>query len=349
MGKVISIKKWDLNNNSWKNIVNDEDKKRALSIATYGTIRHTESDDINYIILADGCRVENHTKNASHIGNNHAGISNIISYFENKKENYKIELLLVDNDAPLIEESKFLASYVDYLARFSTTKTINVIGLSKCGVIAFDMMKYLKSQFSKMKARVYSVSSPYMGTVMASPLFLERKVRTIIEAKIGKTFLVDNITKALMDLYYSIMSNSHMDLDIAIPGEIPEHLMSNYDSSFLQNIFSNSNISSISNVKHYQNICTVIDDTTLKNALKSGNFAAIGLCILNDVLFDGKSDGMVSLDSQKRIEDFYSDEHSASKIITTSHGALSIPIYANELLDIVNSNMLDDTKLQRTR
>lgn len=349
MGTIKVIKKWDLKSNSWNNKVNDEDKKRALSIAEYGLIRHDESSQINYILLADGCRVENHTKDSSHIRENRAGIANILSYFESKKENYKIELLLVDNDAPLAEESKVLASYIDFLSRKSTTKTVNVIGLSKCGVMSFDMLKYLKSPFSKLKARVYSVSSPYTGTIMASPLLLESEVKNIISSKIGENALADKITAAFMKLYYSIMSNSHMDLDIAVPNYVPDYLKAKYDPTFLQNIFSDANLSSITNVRHYENICTVIDDTTLKNSLKSGNLAALGLCILNDTLFAGKSDGMVSLESQQKIESYYPFEHSSSKIISSCHGALSTPIYANELLNIVNANMQNEPKLQRIR
>lgn len=349
MGTIKVIKKWDLKSNSWNNKVNDEDKKRALSIAEYGLIRHDESSQINYILLADGCRVENHTKDSSHIRENRAGIANILSYFESKKENYKIELLLVDNDAPLAEESKVLASYIDFLSRKSTTKTVNVIGLSKCGVMSFDMLKYLKSPFSKLKARVYSVSSPYTGTIMASPLLLESEVKNIISSKIGESALADKITAAFMKLYYSIMSNSHMDLDIAVPHYVPDYLKANYDLTFLQNIFSDTNLSSITNVRHYENICTAIDDTTLKNSLKSGNLVALGLCILNDTLFAGKSDGMVSLESQQKIESYYPFEHSASKIISSCHGALSTPIYANELLNIVNANMQNEPKLQRIR
>lgn len=349
MGTIKAVNKWDLENNTWKNKVSDEDKKRALSLAEYGLIRHDESNQINYILLADGCRVENHTKDPSHIGENRAGIANMIHYFESKKENYKIEVLLVDNDAPLAEESKVLASYIDFLSGLSTTKTVNLIGLSKCGVMAFDMIKYLKSPFSKLKTRIYSVSSPYMGTIMASPLLLESEVKKIIAAKIGENALADKITESFMKLYYSIMSNSHMDLDIAVPGFVPEHLKANYDPAFLQNIFSEVNLSSVSNVGHYENICTVIDDTTLKNSLKSGNLAALGLCILNDTLFAGKSDGMVSLESQQKIESYYPFNHNSSRIITSCHGALSTPVYANELLSIVSANMLEEPKLQRTR
>ena len=132
-----------------------------MSVAEYGIIKHNEMTRINNILLADGCRVENHTKDLSHIGENWAGIINIIRYFGNKRLNYKIELLLVNNDTPLIEESKLLTCYIDFLVKPPITQTLNVIGLSKCGVMVFDMMKYLKNVSSKLKTNVYSVSTPY--------------------------------------------------------------------------------------------------------------------------------------------------------------------------------------------
>ena len=57
---------------------------------------------------------------------------------------------------------------------------------------------------------------------------------------------------------------------------------------------------------------------------------------------------MVSLKSQKKIEDYYDDEHSSSKLITSSHGVFYIPIYANEVLDIVYSNLNKEKELQRS-
>lgn len=338
MGNITALKKWDLEKNAWRTAGSLEDKRRALSIATYGTIRHDESDVINYIIFMDGCRVENHTREVEHISDRKAGIANVISYFEKKKENYKIELLMVDNDAPLREESRLLAGYVDLLSRIMSVRTINVIGFSKCGVVAYDMMKYLQSDFSLYKTRVYSVSSPYMGTVMASPLFFERTISEVINSKISCRSLADKIIRVLMAKYYSIMSNSHMDLDIAIKGGVPDFLKERYDSEFLDCIFSSQNITAVSKVAHYQNICTKIGEDTLKNSIKTGDIAGLGLCIINSCLFDGESDGMVLLSSQKKIEDYY-DDMPSSVVIEAPHNLQSNRLYSDKLLSIVDENM----------
>lgn len=58
--------------------------------------------------------------------------------------------------------------------------------------------------------------------------------------------------------------------------------------------------------------------------------------------------GMVSLDSQQKIDEYYSNEHAESKLITSSHGVFYVPIYADEVLDIVYSNMTKDKELQRS-
>ena len=348
MGKVISISKWELESNTWQSITNGKVNKKALSIGILKTILNNSSEDINYIIFADSMRLENHTTYGSYISNSSGGVSNIIRYFKNKDENFEILLFLVDNDAPLVEESKFMAALVDGYTSMSTTKTVNVIGTSKCGTMAFDMMKYLKNPLSKNKTYVYSISSPYLGTPMASPLYFAYTIRKAIEAKLGKNLFSDKVIKSVIAIYNQMLSNSHIDLDIGIADGIPDNLKDKYDPNFLRNIFSETNLISLANVKHYENICTVINDETLRNGIKNGDLNTLGLCILNDCIFGGNSDGMVSLKSQKKIEDYYDDEHSSSKLITSSHGVFYIPIYANEVLDIVYSNLNKEKELQRS-
>ncbi len=159
MGEIKAIKKWDLDKGIFRDAVSIEDKRKALSIAVYGTIRHNESNELNYIIVADGFRVENHTDDVETIEARRGGIENVIRYFEGKQENYKIELLMVDNDCPLKNESKFLAEYVNNIASQSNVKTVNVLGFSKCGIMVFDMIKYL-NLIALSKTRAYSISSP---------------------------------------------------------------------------------------------------------------------------------------------------------------------------------------------
>jgi len=59
---------------------------------------------------------------------------------------------------------------------------------------------------------------------------------------------------------------------------------------------------------------------------------------LNDVLFDGKADGMVLYSSQTQIECEVPNIGS-SRVIHSTHSVLKTPLYANELLDIVSDNI----------
>ncbi len=117
MGQIKGIAKWDLETNGWRDIASQADKRKALSIASYRDVIHDESDNgFHYILIADGYRVENLSKNAETISDRKDGIKRVINYFEKKKDNYRIQLLLIDNDAPLKEEGKYFASYIDSLA-----------------------------------------------------------------------------------------------------------------------------------------------------------------------------------------------------------------------------------------
>lgn len=339
MGTIRQLKKWNEENNCWYNPVTLDDKKKSISIASYGTIIHDETASINLILLADGCRVENHSHDAATINNRKACINNVISYFEKRKLNYKIELLLVDNDAPLAKQSELIANHIDRVLDNNIYETINFIGFSKCGCMGLDMMKYLKNPKNQLKTNIFSVSSPYLGTLVASPKFLELKVREIVERRFGKNFISDKIISSLMDTYFSLFSNSHMDLDIAIENGVPERLFKSYDPTFLKNIFSKENLDALQNVNFYQNICTKISDETFKYVVQSGNFAGLGLLLMNEMLYDGKSDGLVKYDSQSYIDKELSKYDKRSITISSVHNTLFMPYYTTQLMDLVHDNI----------
>lgn len=225
MNTIQPLGKWDHIANDWRKDVTEDELGRALSVVKYKDIIHDERDPLNYILIADGYRVENLSKDHKTIADRTAGIKNVISYFEHKRANYRIELLLIDNDAPLKEESVVFAKYIDCLARRSDVASINYVGFSKCGVIGLDMLKYFRCHQSRTKTHIFSVSSPYLGTIIASPLALMAEVRKMIEAKLGKNEFSESIVRRLTKLYHSIQSNSHMDLDIAVPGGVPEDML----------------------------------------------------------------------------------------------------------------------------
>lgn len=320
MGTITHIKKWDLASNSWREVHSEEDKKRALSIVTYDDTINNNSIWFNCIVIVDGYRVENLTKNPNRISNRAGRIGEAIKYFERQRENYKIELILLDNDAPLSEQSKFLASHIDSLADEITARTINYLGFSKGGVMGVDMVKYFRNPRSFIKSRIYSISSPYLGTLIASPRLVEIEITRMIEAKLGKNAFSKRVIENAKDLYYRYFSNSHMDLDIAIPGGVPIDLMRFYDPTFLENVFSLETLKKLQNVNYYSNICTLITDETREEAKRKGDLLTLALCIINDCLYDGKGDGIVELNSAKCIEKHFGTK---SIIIPSTHDSFS--------------------------
>ncbi|MCI8497840.1 MAG: hypothetical protein HFG33_00360 [Bacilli bacterium] len=335
MGTIKHHKKWDLQNNVWKDVESGE-KGKALSTVSYSDIINSQNRQFNYIVIANGYRVENITKNPNAVSDRAAHISNVIKYFSNLRENYKIEMILIDNDAPLTEQSKAIAEYIDTLSRRIDAKTVNFLGFSKCGVIAVDMIKYFKDPRSFVKTRIYSISSPYEGTLIASPKLLEIEVKKMVEAKLGQGRFSSEVYKAVMGIFFDNFSNSHMDLDIAVPGGVTDDLKPFYDPSFLENALSSQNLKSLGLISHYRNICTTITEDTLKEAIKSGNLASLGLCILNDCLFDGKGDGIVPLSSQRKIDDVF---NTSSIIIPSTHNSMEIKKGRTLILDEVRQRI----------
>ena len=90
---------------------------RSFAIAEYDKIINDEKGKINY------SRVEDHNKNFKTINEKEVRIDNVLTYFSKKNENYDIQLFLIDADALIIEDSKFLANYMDFLAELSNTNS----------------------------------------------------------------------------------------------------------------------------------------------------------------------------------------------------------------------------------
>lgn len=320
MGTVIPIKKWNIDTNEWTDASSLEAKKRALSIVTYeDVVNSLRREEFHYIIIASGYRVENLTNNPKKISDKRNNINKVIDYFMSKRGNYRIEQILVDNDAPLREQSKVISSYIDELARQKQVASISFLGFSKCGAMGIDMLKYFRDPRSFIKTNLYSISTPYTGTIIASPRLLERKVKEIFEDKLGKSTMTKKTVKEFMKLYYSHFSNSHMDLDVAVPDGIKRCMTDVYDASFLGDLFSVQNMDKIRLVNSFMNVCTFITPEVRTNALKTADFTTIGLCMLDEYLQDGLSDGIVTLAAQKEI-----NEHITVKnmLVPSSHNSL---------------------------
>lgn len=183
------------------------------------------------------------------------------------------------------------------------------------------------------------MSTPFKGTLMASPKFLFESLDDKIVRRIKNQFLTDRTVDILRIVYNFIVSNSHMDYDIALPGGIPEEYISLYDPNLLQNIFSDSNIKSAHQLASYYNVCTGIDEKTMPLALKKADFLGIGLCILDELLYNEPSDGLVTVSSQRSIEQHYGENLNQLSIVSSYHDILSNPRATEELLFVVNDTL----------
>lgn len=243
----------------------------------------------------------------------------------------------MDADAPIIEDARLLAKYIDSLAEEESTNSINIIGLSKCSAMNIYIPRFYKSSKSYIKTNMYNIAAPYNGTKLASPLIFYPEVKKLIISKIGEGYLADKIYNSLIKFYESISSNSHMDYDIAIPGGIEESRRDVYDESFIKNIFCNDNVEAIKQIASFKNILTGIDNKTLKEAIKTMNFTGIGLCILDDLFFDNKSDGMVYIEDQRKVEDIL--DIKSYKLISAHHDVNSNIRVFNDVLHIVDDTI----------
>lgn len=343
MGKIHTQGKWSLQEEKW--ILNPDEKLwgRSFALAQYDKIINNEKDKINYVIIAPGSRVEDFTKDFKTIKEKKVRIDNVLNYFSKQNANYEVLLFLMDADAPIIEDAKLLANYIDSLAALPDTNSINIIGLSKCSTMSFYIPSFFKNVESFKKTNLFNIAAPYVGTKLASPLVFYPEVKKFITAKIGDNKLSNLIYNNLINFYESISSNSHMDYDIAIPNGIPEEKFAVYDKNFIENIFSLENINSVKSLNNFKNFVTGIGKNTLKEAIKTMNITGIGLCLLNDLFFDGKSDGMVYTQDQRKVEEHI---NLRSYFLASHHDVNSNTKAFNEVLDYVEDTIEESNELE---
>ena len=338
MGKINSIAKWK--NNIWDMNPSLDEVGRSFSFGEYDWIVNDDGK-YEYIIIANGSRVEDHSSDFINIKERKLRIDNVLTHYKRKNDNYVIKTFLMDADAPIVEDAKLFAKYIDILADRDNTSSINIINLSKCGVMGFYVPSFLKSSNSYHKTNIFNVATPYEGTKLASPLIFYPEVKQFISSKINNENISNVVYNKLIEFYESISSNSHMDYDIAIPGGIPNDKLKVYDESFIKNVFSSSNITSINRINSFQNILTGIDSNTLKEAISTVNFTGIGLCLLNDIFFEGKSDGMVYIDSQRKVENYL--DIKSYQLLSAHHDVNSNIRVFNDILSIVD-DVIEESK-----
>jgi len=340
MGTIDIISKWDLEKNIWNTTPLYNDLGRSFAFGEYKRIINNPNYKFDYIIIANGSRVEDHSKDSINIKEKEVSINKIINYFKNFNRNTIIKLFLMDADAPIKEDAILFANYIDNLSILPNTNSINIIGISKCGAMLFNTPKHFKNPSSFTKTNLYTIATPFEGTKLASPKFFYPEIERLIISHLGYTNLSNLVSKSLIAFYESISSNSHMDYDIAHLGGIPENKLQFYDESLIKYMFSNDNLDSITKLNSYKNLVTGIDQKTLKEAFKNMDFIGIGLCILNDLFFNKKSDGMVTISSQRIIESKINLPDFKSHILTSAHhNVTGNNRILNDILYLVNDTI----------
>lgn len=306
MGKIDVISKWNLANGTWETASNDV-RGRSFAFSNYDPIVNSSLRDVNYIIFSWGNRVEDLSKDTINIRNYKGQISRILGYLKKYSTvNYEVIYYMLDADAPLVEDAKKIAELVDELSSHTNTSSINIMGHSKCGAINMYIPSFFKNERSFDLTSIYNISTPYNGTLLASPLIFYPKVKDLVVSKFGNNEFSNKVYNGLINLYESISSNSHMDYDIAKNGGIPTEWFNKYDDSFIKNILSDANINALKQVKNFMNFTTGINEDTFSDSLIHGDIVSIGLCLLDCWFFEEKSDGLVQTSDQKIIEDYLS-------------------------------------------
>lgn len=345
MGTIEIVAKYNLKYKNWNFNPDIMEYGRSFAFANYEKIINNEQEKINYIIIAQGSRVENHSKDFKYIKEKEIKIDNVISHYKRNNGNYVIKLFFMDADAPIIEDAKLFAHYIDNLASQTSTNSINVIGLSKCSVMNFYIPSFFQNIKSFEKTNIYNIAAPYTGTKLASPLIFYPEVKKMINSKIGDNIISDRIYKELITFYEKISSNSHMDYDIAISNGIPPSKYSIYDEKFIKNVFCANNIEAIKQLRTFKNFITGIDANTLNESIFTMNITGIGLCILDDLFFDNKSDGMVYTDCQREVEKFLDIK---SKVLKSTHHDVNSNTRAfNEVLWVVDDTIEENKQLAK--
>ncbi len=339
MGIINPIKKWDKDKNVWREPNGAYELGRCFAFGVYeDVINDKNSDDFHYIILAGGSRVEDHTKNSSHISDIQVSVDKVIKYFKtNGKRNYRVMLFLMDADAPIKEDSRLMASLFDKYSSNDSVKSINYIGISKCGTMGFYIPQYFNKEESFSKTNIFNIAAPYLGTKMASPKFIYPLIKDYIVKMFGDNKFSEVVYRKAIGIYEGISSNSHMDYDISVIDGVFDSQVDSYDKSFISEMFSEKNIFGMNRVNSFTNFVTGIDENTLNEALRTFNITGIALCVLNRFIMDGNSDGMVPVSSQVSVNEVC--DVALVDLKSSHHAVMTMPRVVNTIMSKIDERI----------
>ena len=336
MGTIEHLAKWNKITKKWEK-PKQENFGNSFSIVDYKTIINNPYDTINYIIIASGSRLERNTKEFIKIDEKIYRIDNVINHYKNKQGNYHIQCFFIDKDAPIIESSKKFAQYIDSLAQLSSTKTINVMGVSKCGAMSLYTPRFFKHNETFKKFNLFNVTVPYQGTKFASPKLVLTEAKAFSKKLFGNSLLAKLTFQKLKEIYQDGCSYSHMDFDVSLQDSIGGNYRILYDKNFIKNMFCTENIDALKEINSFKNFTTKIDKYTLPEAIKTLNTWGISLCLLNEIFFDGQADGLVPYESQISIDEIL---HTPSIHLPSSHHDVNTNIrVCNQILEEIDKTI----------
>lgn len=344
MGTLEHIAKWNKESCTWEE-PSILDMGHSFSIAHYDTILNDPFDGFNYIIVAGGSRLERNTSNFNQISERIYRMDNVINHYKEQNGNYNIQHFFIDKDAPIIESAKKFAEYIDSIACLPTTKTISVIGVSKCGAMSLYTPRFFRCNESFDKFNLFNVAVPYQGTKFASPTLIVPEFKDFAVSTFGNNLIGSFIYNRLLDIYKDGCSYSHMDYDISLQDGIGEEYIESYDRHFIKRMFCSENMDAVNEIHSFKNFTTRTDDKTMPEAIATLNFWGISLCLLNDIFFKGKADGLVPYESQKSIDDII---HKESIHLPSSHHDINTNIrVCNVVLDEIDKTIGPSLRLRK--
>ena len=194
-------------------------------------------------------------------------MNKLYEYFDKENDDYDIRLYLVDAEAPIKEDANLLAQYIDTLALNPKTKSISLIGISECETMAFYVPNFFKEEDSYKKTNIYTIGSPFNGTIAYSPKYIYELIKDRIISIFGDTFFSEVLCKRVVTIYKEMLISSHRFHDVSVINGISCDKLEFYDSSFIREMFSKENLRAIRKVNVYRNFILQINSNVVMGAI----------------------------------------------------------------------------------
>lgn len=338
-GKVKHLSKYDKNDKKWRECRTVYENGRCASIVEYRPIIKETEDGINYVIVAYNTTLEVISENYDVVSGRELSMDKIYEHFNKENDNYSVQLFLMDADAPIREDASKLAEYIDMISLNPKTKSINLIGISECGAMSFYVPRFFKAEDSYKKTNIYTVGTPFNGTITYSPKRIYELIKDRIISRFGDTPFSEVLQKRMISLYKSMLVSSHRYHDVAVMGGIPSDKLDFYDASFIMGMFTKENLLAIRKLRSYKNFVLQLNSKVVIETVKKHNKLSLKYCLMDSVLFGGNSsDGIVPINSQESVKEYLGDIVT-SEVLYSTHNVLENETALNQVLAVVSDTI----------